>query len=166
MTLVDTLKSSELFGGLEVSHLETVADLCRGSSYRKGETIFNEGDEAKEVYILADGRVALEMEVRPLPDRPGIPTAVEVVTEGETLGWSALVEPYVYTLSARCLAPCRVLAINGDMVRGIMADDLYLGYELMKRLTKIISLRLSNTRLRLMSGLGLVLLDKELKPSK
>jgi toluene monooxygenase system ferredoxin subunit len=166
MALVDTLKSSELFGGLEVSHLEEVANLCRGSSYRKGETIFNEGDEAKEIYILADGRVALEMEVRPLPDRPSIPTAVEVATEGETLGWSALVEPYVYTLSARCMTNCRVLAINGDMLRGIMADDLYLGYKLMKLLTKIISLRLAHTRLRLISGLGLVLLDKELKASK
>jgi len=166
MTLVDTLKSSELFGRLEVSHLEKVANLCRGSSYRKGETIFNEGDEAKELYILADGRVALEMEVRPLPDRPSIPTAVEVVTEGETLGWSALVEPYVYTLSARCLAHCRVLAISGDMLRQVMADDLILGYQLMERLTKIISSRLINTRLRLTSGLGLVLLDKEVRASK
>jgi len=166
MALIDTLKSSELFGGLEVNHLEEVANLCRGNSYRKGETIFREGDEAKELYVLADGRVALEMEVRPLPDHPSIPTAVEVVTEGETFGWSALVEPYVYTLSARCMAHCRVLAIDGDMLRQVMAGDISLGYELMKRLTKIISLRLSHTRLRLISGLGLVLLEKELKPAK
>jgi CRP-like cAMP-binding protein len=166
MTLVDTLKNTELFGGLETGHLEGVANMCRGASYRKGETIFKEGDEAKELYVLLDGRVALEMEVRPMPDRPSIPTAVEVATEGETLGWSALVEPYVYTLSARCMANCRVLAINGDMLRGVMADDLILGYELMKRLTKTISLRLAHTRLRLVSGLGLVLLDKEMKVSK
>ncbi len=166
MALIDTLSSCDLFRGLDASHLEKLANLCRASSFRKGETIFAEGDEAKELYVLVDGRVALEMEVRPLPERPSIPTAVEVVTEGETLGWSALVEPYVYTLSARCMANCRALAINGDMLRRVMADDLILGYELMKRLTKIISLRLAHTRLRLTSGLGLVLLDKELKASK
>jgi len=162
MALLDTLKSSELFGGLETGHLKKVGDWCRGSSYREGEMVFKEGDEAKEIYVLVSGRVALEMEVRPVPSRPGIPTAVEVVTEGETLGWSALVEPYVYTLSARCMSNCEVLAINGDMLRKVMADDVGLGYELMKRLTKIVSLRLAHTRLRLTSGLGLVLLGKEL----
>lgn len=165
-TLIDTLQSSELFRGLEAGHLGKVANLCRSRSYRKGETIFKEGDEATEIYILVDGRVVLEMEVHPVPDRPSIPTAVEVVTAGETLGWSALVEPYVYTLSARCMTNCRVLAINGDVLRRVMADDVILGYELMKRLTNIISLRLTHTRLRLTSGLGLVLLDKELKASK
>ena len=57
---------------------------------------------------------------------------------------------------------CRLLAFNGDMLRKIMADDTSLGYELMKRLTRIISRRLADTRLRLISGLGLVLLGKEL----
>ncbi len=166
MTLVNTLESTELFGGLEAGHLGKVADMCRGTSHRKGETIFKEGDEAKELYILMDGRVVLEMEVCPVPDRPSIPTAVEVVTEGETLGWSALVEPYVYTLSARCVANCRVLTINGDMLRRVMTDDTILGYELMKRLAKIISLRLAYTRLRLTSGLGLVLLARQMKASE
>jgi CRP-like cAMP-binding protein len=162
MTMVDTLKGSELFGGMDKGHLEKLAQLCRTSSYREGQFIFKEGDEAREIYVLADGRVALEMEVRPVPNRPAIPTAVEVVTEGETLGWSALVEPHIYTLSARCMTNCRLLAFNGDMLRKIMADDTSLGYELMKRLTRIISRRLADTRLRLISGLGLVLLGKEL----
>lgn len=96
-----------------------------------------------------------------MPDRPSIPIAVDVATDGEVLGWSALVEPYEYTLSARCMNNCRVLAVNGDMVRGVMADDVNLGYEFMRRLTKIISLRLTHSRLRLTSGLGLVLLDNE-----
>lgn len=161
MALIDTLKNTEFFGGVETTHLEKLANLCRGSSYKEGEIIFNEGDEAKEIYVLVDGRVALEMEIRPVPSRPSIPTAVEVVTEGETIGWSALVEPYVYTLSARCITHCRVLAINGDMLRKVMADDVALGYELMRRLTKIISSRLTHTRLRLTSGLGLVLLGRE-----
>jgi len=166
MTLIDTLKSSEFFGGLETGYMKKVGTLCRGGSYQKGEMIFKEENEAKEIYVLVDGRVALEMEVRPVPSRPGIPTAVEVVTQGETLGWSALVEPCVYTLSARCITNCRVLAIKGDMLRKVMADDVGLGYELMKRLTKIISSRLTNTRLRLTSGVGLVLLGKELGASE
>ena len=166
MALIDTLKASEFFEGLETGRLDKVGNLCLGGSYRKGEMIFREGDEATELYVLTDGRVALEMEVRPMPDRPAIPTAVEVVTKSETFGWSALVEPYVYTLSARCMTNCTVLTIKGSMLRKVMADDAGLGFELMKRLARLISLRLTHTRLRLTSGLGLVLLSKELGASR
>ena len=165
MAIIDALKSSALFGGLETGHLEKLSLLCRGGSYQKGMMIFKEGDEAAGLYILTDGRVALEMEVRPVPDRPAIPTALEVITKGECLGWSALVEPYLYTLSARCLTNCTVLAIKGDMLRKAMADDPAMGHEVMRRLAQIISLRLTHTRLRLTSGLGLVLLGKELGAS-
>ena len=166
MAMTDTLKSSELFGGLGIEHLEKVSHLCRGGSYREGKIIFNEGDEAAQLYILTGGRVVLEMGVQPVPNRPAIPTAVEAVTEGDCLGWSALVEPHVYTLSARCMTNCTVLAIKGDMLRKIMDDDPVLGYEVMKRLARLISLRLTHTRLRLTSGLGLILLGKETEVSK
>ena len=165
MAIIDTLKSSDLFEGLETHHLEKVSALCRGGSYKEGMMIFKEGDEATELYVLTDGRVALEMEVRPVPDRPAIPTAVEIVSKGEGFGWSALVEPHIFTLSARCMTNCTVLAIKGDMLRKVIADDPDLGYELMKRVARLISLRLAETRLRLTSGIGLVLLGKELGTS-
>lgn len=163
MAMIDTLKSSELFGGLETAHLQKISVLCRGGSYQKGAMIFKEEDEATELYVLTEGKVALEMEVRPVPDHPAIPTAVEVVTKGKCFGWSALVEPYIYTLSARCMTNCTVLAIKGEVLRKVMTEDTSLGYELMKRLSQLVSLRLTHTRLRLTSGLGLVLLGKELE---
>ena len=162
MAIIDMLKGSDFFRGLDEKYLSKVSSLCRGHSYQEGMIIFKEHDEAKEFYVLTDGRVALEIEVRPVPDRPPIPTAVDVVTEGDGFGWSALVEPHVYTQSARCLTNCQVLAINGKMLRNVMTDDTGLGYELMKRLAKLISVRLTNTRLRLISGLGLALLGREL----
>ena len=55
MAIIETLKNSELFADLEAGQLEKVSSLCRGGSYRQGKTIFNEGDEATELYILTDG---------------------------------------------------------------------------------------------------------------
>jgi CRP-like cAMP-binding protein len=162
MTIIDNLKSSELFGTLETGHLEKVSILCREESYREGMMIFKAGDEATDLYVLRDGRVALEIEVRPVPDRPAIPIAVEVVTKGGSFGWSAVVEPNIYTLSARCITNCAVLALKGEMLRRVMADDTGLGFELMKHLARLARLRLVETRVRLTSGLGLLLLGKEL----
>ncbi len=65
-------------------------------------------------------------------------------------------------MSARCITNCTVLALKGDLFRKVMDDDVDLGYELMKRLSQVISLRLTHTRLRITSGLGLALLGREL----
>jgi CRP-like cAMP-binding protein len=160
--MISILERSELFGGLSASYLEKVSNLCRSESYRQNMMIFKEGDEATELYMLTDGRVALEIDIRPVADRPAIPTALEVCTKGEPIGWSALVAPYIYTMSARCITNCTVLALKGDLFRKVMDDDVGLGYELMKRLSQVISLRLTNARLRITSGLGLALLGTEL----
>jgi CRP/FNR family transcriptional regulator, cyclic AMP receptor protein len=166
MDIVDTLKESELFDNLSADHLEKLAIHCRDASFDRGSVLFHEGDGAKELYILKEGRIALEMEVRPVANRPAIPTAVEVISKNEIVGWSALVEPYVYTLSARCMTPCSTLAIMGDMFRLAMANDSVLGYEVMKHLSRIISLRLANTRLRLVNGMGIALLGREIETGK
>ncbi len=166
MGIIDTLKNAELFAGLETHHLKMITELCRGGSFKEGTMIFNEGDEATELYILTEGKVVLEMELRPLPDYPPIPSALEVVINGGCFGWSAIAEPYVYTLSARCMTNCTVLAIKGDMLRQAMTDDLSLGYEVMARLVKLVSLRLTHTRLRLTSGIGLILMGRELGEPK
>ncbi len=165
MTTSDLLKNSELFAGLETSQLEKISVLCHERSFREEMTIFSEGDEAAEVYVLTDGRLVLEMSVRPVPDRPAIPTAVELVSNGHCFGWSAILEPHRYTLSARCMTPCRMLAIKGDMLSKAMDDDAVLGRQVMENLARLVSLRLARTRLRLTSGLGLILMGKDMEVS-
>ena len=166
MAVEDILKSSELFGTLEAKYLEKISALCRTESHRQGKVIFKEGDEATDLYVVSDGRVVLEVEIHPVPDRPATPIAVEVLTRGGSFGWSAILEPNIYTLSARCTTDCTILAINGEMLRKAMADDTGLGFELAKHLARIARLRLIETRVRLTSGFALLLMGKELGPSE
>src|SRR4030042_440281 len=162
MTVLNTLKESELLGGLETSKLRKLVSLCHEEFFREGTMVFKEGDEAKDLYILMEGKVVLEMELRPLTNRPTISTAVDAIIEGESFGWSALIEPYVYTSSARCVADSKVLALKGDKLRQALADDHDLGYEVMKRLAWLVSSRLMHPRITLTSERGLALLYREL----
>jgi CRP-like cAMP-binding protein len=166
MVMIDAMQNTDLLAGLGKGYLEKLSAYCRGMSYRQGAMIFKEGDEATELYLLTDGKLVLEMEVCPVPGRPTIPTALEVITKGGAFGWSALVEPYVYTLSARCMTNCTAFAMKSNILRKVMADDTGLGLELMTRVAKLISLRLTDTRLRLTSGLGIALLGRELRSSE
>ncbi len=166
MSIIDSLKRTDLFGDWDSTHLAKVADFCRGVSFNRGTVIFKEGEEADEFYLLTNGRVVLEMDIRPVAERPVIPTAVEVVTEDEVFGWSALVEPYTYTLSARCVTHCSALAIRGDVFRRTMDYNPALGYRVMRQLARIVALRLAQTRQRLITGLGLVATEKELRTTE
>jgi hypothetical protein len=35
---------------------------------------------------------------------------VDVVTKGDAMGWSSVVEPYIYTLGAQCIDNAKVIA--------------------------------------------------------
>jgi CRP-like cAMP-binding protein len=162
-TIIETLSGSRLFGSLDQDHLNVIADLCRGRSFKRGETVFTEGDDADELYILSTGSIALEMSIQPVPERPAVPTAVNVLTPGDCFGWSALVAPYTYSLSGRCMANSTVLAIKGEILRDKMAADPALGYQVMTMLATLARRRLEETRLRLLSGLGIALLQGEME---
>ena len=162
MAVIDGLRSSELFARLDTQRLETIAGLCRDRHFRKDETIFIEGEEATDLFILRSGMVVLEMAMQPLPERPVVPIPLETITPGECLGWSALVEPHEYTLTARCMAHSSVLALLGTRMRELMATDPELGRDVMAAVSRVVGRRLADTRLRLTSGVGLILQQQEL----
>jgi CRP-like cAMP-binding protein len=159
--VIDVLKDAELFRGLDADRLEKLSTLCRGARFPKDATIFEEGGEATDLYVLQSGLALLEMQLRPIPDRPVIPTPLETVVPGECFGWSALVEPFSYTLTARAYANCTTLAMASDMLGQAILDDPTLGRELMSALTRLLARRLVDTRLRLTSGLGMVMQTHE-----
>jgi len=165
MAMIDTLKASALFEGLDESRLKKVAQLCRSKAFQRGAVVFNEGEDAAELYLLSEGRLLLEMDVS-AAGQPPLPTGMEIVNNGEVFGWSAVVEPYVYKLTARCMSTCNTLAIKGEMLRKMMAEDTGIGYHVMKKLSEIIALRLTYTRLRLTSGVGIPLSGRELESHK
>jgi len=160
MATLDALGRCGLFAHLEAANLERLANVCRSFSGQAREVIFKEGDRAADLYVLADGRVALEIDIRVVPNRPAVLTTVDLVGPGDCFGWSALVEPYLYTASARCMNASTGVAIGGDALREIMEDNPALGCEVMGRLAQIVSQRLAHTRMRLTTQVTR-LLDRE-----
>lgn len=161
MAKLDIIRENYLFRELSPAQLEKVATTSQEKAYEAGQFIFKEGDQAKSLYILEDGKVLLEMRIAPYPQRAPSPSAViDVVGKGETFGWSALVPPHIFTLSASTAEKCRVIIIDGGKLTELMDADPVMGYEVVKRLAKIISNRLKRSREMLMSERGLALLSQ------
>ncbi len=65
-----------------------------------------------------------------------------VKESGLVFGWSALIEPRLYTASARCLKDSRVIEIDGDRLKGVLEKHPADGLRIMERLAGVIASRL------------------------
>ncbi|MDI6771042.1 MAG: FAD-dependent oxidoreductase [bacterium] len=145
----DALDRCALFGGLGPSARDLVASLGTVVSFQSGERIFSEGEEARDFYVIHEGRVALEMRAPEQGEELPRSVVVSVLGAGESLGWSALVPPFVLTMSAVCLEPAVLVAISGPVLRRLMSLDWEIGYHIMAGLVDLVEYRMANIRTRL-----------------
>jgi len=154
MGIEKTLKRAEVFLGLDDSDLSKIAALpsCREEAYQPEEVIFRTGDEAKHLYVLKEGEVDLVMRVPPRPMPAATRIVVDRITTGGFFGWSALVKPHFYTMSAICEEPSRVVVISGVELMALFEKNYYIGYRVFQSLSHIIGTRLRDIEQTLATG--------------
>lgn len=163
MVPVEALAKTSMFQGLSHSELAEIAELSHYETFDPGATIFLEGRPADKLYIIEEGKVALEMKIQSGPDQPPRHTIIDVLSPGETFAWSALVEPHILTLSARCVKRTKVISVDAAGLRRLMAADCALGFQILQRLVGVISARLRDTREQLIGERGLSLMYESLR---
>lgn len=148
-TIPDLLSDVRAFEGFTPAHLELIAGCGRNASFRDGELLLREGEEANVFYAIRDGDIALE--IKP-PERP--PVILETVHAGDVLGWSWLFEPYRVRFDARAMGTVHAIAFDGACLRGKCDEDHDFGYEMMRRFAQIVIGRLQSTRIKLLDLYG------------
>lgn len=123
---------------------DVVVGCCSNVHWRPGEFLFKEGGKADHFYLIRQGEVAVEVHA---PGRPGV--VVENIGEGEIIGWSWLVPPYVWTFDARAADQVRAIAIDGACLRRKLEENHELGYELYRRFIPVMGRRIAEARLRI-----------------
>ena len=151
MSVKQVLKDCVLFSELGDSELETIAASAVEKQYEAGSTMFSAGENAEELFVPQEGRVAVQMTLPKTGGQASRRITVDVVTKNEMAGWSAIVEPYKYTFTVVCMQKTVALAINGNKLRWLLRDNPKIGYEVMKGLTKVLAAGLNDTRQVLMS---------------
>lgn len=143
---VSLLHSIPLFGDLAPEHQASISRLSHLCNYKKGEEIFHEGDLPEFLYVVLEGRVALEMHV---PNRGRL--RILTVEPFDVLGWSSMVDVFrKRTVSGRAVAPVKLLAIDAMKLHQACQDDSRLGYVIMHQVANVIAGRLVATRIQLL----------------
>ncbi len=143
--VIAELKKIPWFGTLSPEHLEKLAEITTLRAVRAGETLFKEGDKQDYVYIVLEGRVALEIFV---PHRGKV--RIYTCEQHDVFGWSS-VTPLVRqrTAGATAVLNGRLACMDAEKLRQICDEDRDLGYLVMRRLANVVASRLMVTRLQL-----------------
>jgi CRP-like cAMP-binding protein len=148
MVPAEILRKLELFDGLTADELNAVTGLANVVEYPKGSMIFKENESAEHLYVLLEGMVAIQFELA-----RNQTAVVHTSTAGQAFGWSAMVQPYKFTASARCVADSKVVTVDGENIRKLAREDCHVGFVIMEKLAQVISTRLRETRMQLISAI-------------
>ncbi len=144
--LVQALQAIPWFQVMTPDHFNKIVSIAKIFKYEPGQVIFHEGDKEDFLYVVLEGRVAIEISV-PGRGRMRILTADAM----DEVGWSA-VTPVVRqrTAGARAVLPSRLVAFDASELRRMCEEDHDFGYYVMRRMANLVAGRLLTTRLQLL----------------
>jgi CRP/FNR family transcriptional regulator len=105
-SIIDVLQKSGLFSAGAKEDLISLGKKISLNSYKKGERIFQEGDKADKMYVIASGRVKVVKEFQ-----SGKNAIMGIFGEGDTVAESAVIDKLPYPASAIALDDASVIAI-------------------------------------------------------
>ena len=135
MDINETLQKTSLLQGLSPETYAAMAKIARRLHFEEGDTVYKIGDPARDVFIVASGRVRFTIGVGNRPDSSG-----SVFKPGDALGWAALIEDQPRRIAtAMCMEDSTLIALGGEQLLGILDRDARAGYIVMRRLAKMIA---------------------------
>jgi signal transduction histidine kinase len=139
--MAERLGRSELFSGLSTADRVAIAQFCTEETYGEGEAILVEDEVAQYLFVVEKGKLALEKKVQLGRHSTPRNATIDYIVPGKMAGFSALVHPYIYSTSAICVEPAKVITIEGQALRIYLLENPSAGFKVMDTLTALIGNR-------------------------
>jgi len=131
----------ELLNGLSSDEAEQVLKLGTRLIVPSGAELFRLGDHADRLFLTERGRIRLTLPMQVRGREEDI--FVEERAPGQTVGWSALIPPYRFTLTATApLFEAEVIALSHEALRQYFAANPAAGHKIALNLAVVIGHRL------------------------
>ena len=131
-----------IFEGLEPAAIDRIGRICTEKRFKAGETIFTEGSEGAEMYVVTRGAI----EIR---DSASSNAPVATVCAGEIFGEFALIDALPRSMSAVCAEDAVVLVIVKRDFDHLMAHHPSIGSRVYRNIADTLVGRLRRTNVSL-----------------
>jgi len=126
-----------------------LAGISRLQEYSKGATVFTEGSDHKDIYVIRSGRAEICMSI---PARGCLP--VLTLEAGDLVGWSSILKLGEMTATVVAMEDTQMVAIDAADLRELCEQDHDIGYQIMQRIATALSQRLVASRLQVLDMYG------------
>ena len=143
--LLILIAQQPFFKGLSEHLVQLLADSAMEMQFKPGDWIYRQGDPANRFYLILEGKVLIESEMK---EHGMIP--IRTLGPGDDLGWAWLFPPHYMHFSACAIDPTRTIVFYGTRLHETCDANHELGYQLMKRVAEVVVRNLNATQQRLL----------------
>lgn len=144
MTLRRLLATMTPFANLDESQMTMVESCCEILHFPAGAVIYQQNSPAQKMYIILAGMVSLDDVVDNF-------TFISYERRGPKglIGTASLIGQKLYSLTATCLEPTQVIAIDVPRLEKIYDQDAEVGFKVMAEVAFIFFQRYERAKTRL-----------------
>jgi len=134
---VEKVTKAALFQGLNEEDIKKVLSIGQVRTYNAGDIVFKEGDDAVHIYIVEEGKLAVQTAEK---------QTVYTATPGDVLGWSTLVLPYKRTASAIAAEKATVVIIDQARLHEFCEQNPPIGYKITRNVGRTMAVRMRTAK--------------------
>ena len=139
--IVERLRRAEIFNEIPEEDLQAIAQFCNEETHHEGVVVLQEGSPADNLFVVERGRLALEKKIQLGRHSTPRNATVGYVGPGRIAGFSTLTFPHIYSTSAVCIEPTRLLSIEGSALRSYLDTHSEVGVKVLNALAVLIGER-------------------------
>lgn len=130
----------ELLNGLSPAEVDQVLALGARMKVPSGASLFRLGDPADRLFLIERGQIRLTLPMKVRSREQDV--LIEEKSPGQTVGWSALIAPYRFTLSATASLETEVVALSREKLQAFIEAWPAVGCKITFNLAVVIGRRL------------------------
>jgi len=144
MSVPRLLMTTTPFANLDERQINMVAGCCEILQFPTGAVIYQQNSPAQKMYIILEGMVSLDDVVDNF-------TFISYERRGpkSIIGTASLIGQKLYSLTATCLEPTQVIAIDVPRLENLYEQDAEIGFKVMAEVAFIFFQRYERAKTRL-----------------
>ena len=129
----------DLLEGLEIDQARELVALAASVSLSPGQVLFRLGEDATRLYLIQSGLITLTMPLQIAGRQEDV--RIDERLPGQTVGWSTLIPPHRFTLTATAPIATDLLAFARDDLLRYFDQNPRVGYVVSRNIAALVGER-------------------------
>lgn len=143
-TLQVVLEKHPFLDGMRPDFVALLTGCAKNRRFNPGDYLMREAEEADLFFLIRSGKVSLQFQ-----GSTSRPLTIQTLGAGDIAGWSWIIAPHRYRLDAVAVEVTQAFEIDGRCIRGKCETNPEFGYEILRRVSAALALRLGHLQLQL-----------------